>query len=245
MIVAIAASIAAAASMCPDKILSGYSIFKGSEVTAYANVSDQAACCALCHGDYHDECVGWEFINTTLVPNAHHNCDLMAKVGPPEKYVGRVSGIGAALPTPPPSPAPPQIGTPCNSDGDCMALWGTADWRCLERHAVKSAANNCHMHAVAGNSTCACQPSRCTTAVFDRAQTMPNSGSNTTRLLVIGDSISIGMKKDLTQLLAPHNWLLSHIPENGDNTNFGVHCVPSWVKPATNVYDVISFQFGE
>jgi hypothetical protein len=52
------------------------------------------------------------------------------------------------------------------------------------------------------------------------------------------------MQKDLASLLAAKSWSLSHNPGNGDNTNFGAHCVPSWVKPATNVYDVISFQFG-
>ena len=101
------------------------------------------------------------------------------------------------------------------------------------------------MHADKGNSTCACQPSGCTTAEFDRqAPLTPKADPNTTRLFVIGDSISIGMKADLISLLTPHNWSLSHNPGNGDNTNFGAHCVPSWVKPAINVYDVISFQFG-
>jgi hypothetical protein len=234
-------------SACPDKILDGYSIFRGGEITFQGNVADQAACCELCHGDYHDECVGWEFINTTIV-HTHHNCDIMSKLGVIEKYAGRVSGIGASQPTPPPSPPPPQVGQPCNSDGDCDALWGSPQWRCLERKAVKSAANDCHMHATMKNTTCACSAGNCQHAV--KFPTRPCSqdpcqgNSNSKRLLVIGDSISEGMNAGLASLLAAHNWSLSHNPGNGDNTNFGAHCVPEWVQPATEVYDVISFQFG-
>ena len=33
----------------------------GGTVTGLANVTTQAACCALCHGMYHDECNGWVY----------------------------------------------------------------------------------------------------------------------------------------------------------------------------------------
>lgn len=33
-------------------------------------------------------------------------------------------------------------------------------------------------------------------------------------------------------------------PGNGDNTNYGAHCVQTWLPEASSFYDVISFQFG-
>eukprot|EP00040_Diaphanoeca_grandis_P014108 m.71386 g.71386 ORF g.71386 m.71386 type:complete len:436 (-) comp24344_c0_seq1:161-1468(-) len=251
---------------CPDKILVGYSIYQGSVITAQAQVVDEGACCALCHGDYHDECVGWQYINLTTATSSStsssssstHNCDIMAKNGPPVKVAGRVAGfVGNVPPTPPPSPPQPQQGTPCNSDGDCEKLWGTTDWRCLNREAIKSPANNCHMHALQGNTTCACQPSGCVAdhrilrsgiqhlqqpALGDSNRGAAHSSANVTKYLVIGDSISEGFFSDLGTLMTPYNWSLTHNQGNGDNTNFGAHCVPTWV--GSNVYDVISFQFG-
>ena len=52
----------AQANSCSDRILNATSIYQGSSVTTFATVKDQASCCALCHGDYSDECVGWEYI---------------------------------------------------------------------------------------------------------------------------------------------------------------------------------------
>jgi len=122
---AAAVAAAAAAAVCPgsDTVLPGHSIYKGGVLAATLNVSNEAACCASCHGDYHDECLGWEWIDVSVV-HTNHNCDIMAKVGPPtDGWPGRVSGITARNPAPPPpSPAPPQMGTPCHSDGDCQAV---------------------------------------------------------------------------------------------------------------------------
>lgn len=177
----------------------------------------------------------------------------MAKVGPPSNVTGRVAGLAGPLPPPPPpSPLPPQEGTPCHSDADCQAQWHTANWRCLERAAQPSSLNGCHMHATTTNTTCACQPSDCNGGM----QTVGASLSgplkhrrsraripNTTSLYVIGDSISMGMRSDLAAALAPDGWTVSHNPGNGDNSNYGAHCVPSWV-PLTATPDVVSFQFG-
>ena len=186
----------------------------------------------------------------------------MAKVGVPAASAGRVSGITGKPPPPhPPGPLPPQVGTPCHSDGDCQAQWGGADWRCLERSAVPSAENGCHMHATTTNTTCACQPSPCSggasaAAVAPAAILSGTAGANnaTTRLYVIGDSISEGMRGPLATLLAPDHWSVTHNPGNGDNTNYGAHCVASWVPfasggaaPVSAVPpppDVVSFQFG-
>ena len=70
------------------------------------------------------------------------------------------------------------------------------------------------------------------------------TGENRTgpRYLVIGDSVSMGMQSRLATLMAGHGWAVSHNPGNGDNTNFGAHCILGWLGNA--VYDVISFQFG-
>eukprot|EP00666_Eupelagonemidae_sp_cell4sb_P017750 gene17750-biopygen6709 len=86
----------------------GYSIYQGGTVVAFANVTDVTACCALCHGDYKDECVGWEWVNVSEVHRSDHSCDIFAKAGKPAKARGRVSGVASPSPTPPPVPPPPQ-----------------------------------------------------------------------------------------------------------------------------------------
>ena len=110
------------------------------------------------------------------------------------------------------------------------------------------------MHATTVNSTCACQPSGCggDGAVRDGGFTQSSPAgdkdrrSPTTKYLVIGDSISEGMQRDLSALMTTDGWQLSHNPGNGDNTNYGAHCVPQWVSSgaAGPSYDIISFQFG-
>lgn len=58
------------APLCPasEKVIASASIYKGGIVAAQANVSGgEADCCTLCHGDYKDECVGWEWINQSVV----------------------------------------------------------------------------------------------------------------------------------------------------------------------------------
>jgi hypothetical protein len=54
---------------CPstDRVMPGYSIFQGGIAAASTTVDNQTACCALCHGDYKDECQGWEWIDRTKV----------------------------------------------------------------------------------------------------------------------------------------------------------------------------------
>ena len=50
-----------------DSVMPGYSIVQGGIAAASTTVDDQTACCALCHGDYKDECQGWEWIDRTKV----------------------------------------------------------------------------------------------------------------------------------------------------------------------------------
>ena len=196
---------------CPDTILEATSLFQGSTVVAYANVTNQSACCALCHGTYHDECVAWEWVNDSEVRRlrASHNCDIFAKVGPRAKVDGRTSGLTSRAPPPaPPGPAPPQTGTPCHSDSDCESHWGGAEWRCLERRAEPSELNGCHMHAMTKNTTCACQASACSGGTGRATVEAPPSNGSTTKLYVIGDSISLGMQSQLSALLSPKGWSL-------------------------------------
>jgi hypothetical protein len=61
----------------------------------------------------------------------------------------------------------------------------------------------------------------------------PAPPSATTTMLVIGDSISLGMQNQLAALMAADGWALHHSPGNGDNSNYGAHCLPSWVPLAT------------
>jgi hypothetical protein len=254
MVAASATPAVVSMGVCPETPKPGYSIYKGGVLVASTNVTDQASCCALCHTSYHDECVGWEWIDTQKVRvHGHrvtHNCDIFAKVGPPTPgWPGRVAGYGANAPPPAPPPEPKRVGAPCHSDGDCAAGWGGDEWRCLEhRGAPPSLLNSCHMHATTKNTTCACQSSGCgggwTEPRRHQREVKAKAAGASTRYLVIGDSISTGMQPDLAALLKPSGWLLSHNPGNGDNTNYGAHCVPAWTSAAGPIYDVISFQFG-
>ena len=104
------------------------------------------------------------------------------------------------------------------------------------------------MHALTHNSTCACQPSGCGGGL-EAAGTAHRTGSDDGRAgaavvkyLVIGDSISEGIQGKLAYDLQPDGWELFHNPGNGDNTNYGAHCISTWTS--ASVYDVISFQFG-
>ena len=131
--------------------------------------------------------------------------------------------------------------------------------------------NGCHLHATTTNTTCTCLPSDCGGG-SDGNRPLGPRASNGTRLFVIGDSISEGMEGMLRTALKPDGWSLQHNPGNGDNANYGAHCVPRWVplKPtavapdpaassalsssplvdglseraADPPFDVISFQFG-
>ena len=150
---------------CPDKILEGTGIGGGGTVTALANVTSQAACCALCHGNYHDECSGWVYGPTGVLglPEAaeyrKHNCAIMATNGPPKSIADHVTGINKDAPPPPP---PLPAGKPCNADIDC-APSTSVNWRCRQHTAPESAANNCHIPGpgTVGNNTCACTVQKC------------------------------------------------------------------------------------
>ena len=91
-------ALAATAASCPatDHVLTGMGIGSGGTVTALANVTSQAACCALCHGNYHDECHGWVWGTSGVGGDAmmaKHNCAIMATNGKPVPVAGHTSGI--------------------------------------------------------------------------------------------------------------------------------------------------------
>ena len=286
-----------------DTIYNGSCFLKGGIVAAYANVSSVGACCSLCHGLYHDECVGWDWsgppqtqqedngisgplrrtyrtashppisvtdaaaTTTTTTTNydtaGQHNCAILSKLGP-RMAAKRISGIVKAQPpTPSPSPGPPPSDRlPCRADFDCMPLT-SATWSCLQTSVAvrRTPANNCHMHAYAGNQTCACTVQACASIPpypsYDDKNAMGKNRSSSNRdsstssaatmrqYLSIGDSISLGMEMDLRQLFsAEGNWTLTHSPGNAANTNLGAHCLDGWVRAATRKFDVISFNFG-
>lgn len=98
------------------------------------------------------------------------------------------------------------------------------------------------MHAETTNTTCGCQRSSCGGGSGVAGATLRR---NTTGLYMIGDSISEGMLLPLRQLMGPDGWHMGHNPGNGDNTNYGAHCVPGWVTASVaQQHEVISFQFG-
>jgi hypothetical protein len=148
----------------------------------------------------------------------------------------RISGLVAGAPVPP--PPPPWHGAPCNADLDCEPL-SSPTWSCQQVQAAPTPLNNCHMHAVAGNSTCGCVTWPC-----QSGPARPTNTSARVQYLSIGDSISTGMQSQLAALVAADGWALTHNPGNAANTNFGVHCLDGWIQSGTRVYDTISFQFG-
>lgn len=60
-------ALATPTSTCPDKLLPGVSIYQGGIVAASKMVANLSDCCELCHGDFKDECAGWEWIDLTKV----------------------------------------------------------------------------------------------------------------------------------------------------------------------------------
>lgn len=96
-----------------------------------------------------------------------------------------------------------------------------------------------------GNQSCACLAPEAT-AKFGcgMGKAAPTDPSAATQYLMIGDSISLGMRSDVTQLLAPHGWSVEHNPGNAASANKGAHCLTDWVRPESRKWDVISYQFG-
>lgn len=135
----------------------------------------------------------------------------------------------------------PPVGAPCNADLDCVPTTGS-NWRCRQYTAAPTPTNNCHIPGpgTAGNNTCACTVQKC-------LPTPPDRGNGTAvGYLVIGDSISLGMKADLAALVSEDGWALTHNPGNAASSNLGAHCIADWVQGSsgTRRWDVISFQFG-
>lgn len=208
-------------SPCPDKILNNTGM-GGAGFTALANVSDQGACCALCHGDYHDECVAWVFGETAGearvvddLSTPAHNCAIMPMLLPPRPVLGHVSGYAGNLPPPSP-PGPGPLGPPCRADLDCR-LQGQTGWRCLHDPAGSpSPDNNCHLPGpgTRGNATCACGSQVCSGG--------PSPGNQSAlQYLVIGDRCvlagGVGSGRKVTRFRLPY-----HLPR----LCFSPHLIP-------------------
>lgn len=223
---------------CSDNVLTNTGLGGGGgTVTALLNVTSQAACCAFCHGTYHDECAGWTY-GESGDDHLSYNCAIMATNGKPSHVPGHSSGVIRSPPVP-----PPVSGSPCNSDDDCNPL-DAKQWRCLASSAAKTTKeNNCHLTGpyATGNSTCACAnaSSNCGTP----SPVRPHNAT-AKQYLMIGDSISEGMKPDLNLGLASDGVELTHNPGNAASSNWGVHCLDRWLQEKEREWDVISFQFG-
>jgi len=175
----------AAPPSCPDKVLPGVGV-GGPGYTALANVSDQGACCALCHDNYQDECAAWVFGFVPVADSAaglpSHNCAIMPVLLPARNVSGVVSGIAGHKPPPTPPTPPGSLGNPCRADLDCR-LGSAEHWRCVhDAKGTPSPASNCHLPGPGskGNSTCACGQMECSPSPSPR---------NTTafQYLMIGD----------------------------------------------------------
>ena len=221
----------------------------GPNAATVVNVTDEAACCTLCHGNLHDECVTWIFGESGAgAPGSAwsgdargyppHNCAIMPTFYPPRPESGHTCGVVKA---PAPTPAPNMKGAACNADLDCSPLTAPF-WRCaVNPGAALNASSNCHLPGpgTSGNATCACFAPHC--APTKRVK----NASATTQYLMIGDSISLGMETDLSALVAQRGWQLTHNPGNAASSNLGRHCIADWINTAAgDAWDVISFQFG-
>lgn len=238
--VALAAALASSAvatnpATCgADMIMPGIGLGGDKGLVAEESVATMGDCCALCHGNYHDECVAWIWGQT-----GSHNCAIMSQLNHARNVSNHTSGVvPGAHPSPPPSPSG-QSGPACNADTSCE-LNGEF-WRCAHAEApATNATNNCHLPGpgTAGNATCACFRPAC-------ADThLPIRNGSTTQYLCIGDSISLGMETDLRGILATKDWALTHSPGNAASSNLGAHCLSGWVGADKFKWDVISYQFG-
>eukprot|EP00041_Stephanoeca_diplocostata_P003520 m.35294 g.35294 ORF g.35294 m.35294 type:complete len:304 (-) comp14399_c0_seq1:340-1251(-) len=131
-----------------------------------------------------------------------------------------------------------QSGPPCRADLDCN-LQSPLLWRCQKSTSATGPNANCHLPGPgsAGNSTCACQSPTC-------GVTKNTNKSATVQYLMLGDSISLGMQSDVSNLLKPHGWHLVHTPGNAASANLGAHCVQQWTLPSQFKWNVISFNHG-
>lgn len=226
-----------ASQTCPDKLLPNAGVADGNGILALTNASTLGECCALCHGDYHDECVAWVFGRTRQegLGIRSHTCAILASAGKPRTVAGHTSGIAGPNPPAPPSPAP---GPPCHADTDCNVMHGDL-WRCQHDAAAALPAGNCHLPGpgTRGNSTCSCASIGCLPASYRDNKTA------SVQYLMIGDSISLGMRSDLSAIVAQRGWSLTHNPGNAASSNLGMHCLEEWITP-DRTWNIISFNFG-
>ena len=159
---------------CPDTLLNNTGLGAGGTVTALANVTDLAACCDLCHEQYHDECTGFTYGPTPAPLTASigdyfdypsHNCAIFAVNGAAKPVENHVSAIVKNAP----APAPAHHGNPCRADLDCNPAVATEPyWRCVKVDLPAAPENNCHLPGpdTGGNRTCACGVDSCGDAVI-------------------------------------------------------------------------------
>eukprot|EP00054_Salpingoeca_dolichothecata_P028949 m.223922 g.223922 ORF g.223922 m.223922 type:complete len:269 (+) comp26354_c0_seq5:121-927(+) len=124
----------------------------------------------------------------------------------------------------------------CHSDMDCLA--GT-DIICSA--STTGEGLNCTLDSNGNETKCVCSPP-------PSCETIPAViNSSAPQYLMIGDSISFGMRGYVFQNLSKHGFESVHNPTNAANVNWGLHCInnsESWLGSNPNRWDVISFNFG-
>ena len=199
------------------------------------NVTSQSECCEKCAAY---SCVTYTYGQTETRVSWQeqfptHNCAVMSYYREPRSVEGHICGV-------PSSPAPsPDTGVACNADISCLSHGG-ANWRCGVDPNAKGSNANCHKPGpgTQGNQTCSCQTQHC-----QQTHVQPQTGK--IQYLMIGDSISLGMKPYVFQNLSMKNFQSTHSPGNSASSNLGAHCMSSWVDAPDVRWDIISFNFEE
>jgi hypothetical protein len=174
----------------------------GSTGAIVFNASGAAECCQKC-GGY--SCATWTFGGTKSAENGFppHNCAIMSTYLAPRPVADHSCGVMIPAPVPTPKhPTPPPAPTaypPCNADISCD-LYGGANWRCSADKSKSGPAANCHIAGpgTAGSASCSCKPAHCgALAPF-------NKTAGAKQYLMMGDSISLGMKTNVFTNLTKH-----------------------------------------
>jgi hypothetical protein len=142
-----------------------------------------------------------------------------------------------ALLAPPPSvvDAQPSVcGLPCQSDVQCPDARGTCTY-CTGKLGRNKNAGPC----APGEKGCQCAADNSSSCGPDGGSPGP-ANSSKPRLLVIGDSISIGWSPVLFPLLPQYE--CQHVPVNAGPCSKGFLCTHAWLGTAS--WDVVLFNFG-
>lgn len=115
----------------------------------------------------------------------------------------------------------------------------------LSQESKAEGASECHLPGPSGkNGTCACEAP--TAKDLCGPGPDPVDPSATQNYLMIGDSISIGMKSLVFKNLSASGISSQHNSGNAASANKGRHCVPSVYLNGSDAtkWDIVSVQYG-